>query len=55
MLKEGMAPGSRILAWRIPLTEEPGGLQRDTTERLSTAQDWGGAQKATFLRCARRL
>ena len=27
MLKEGMAPRSRILAWRIALTEEPGGLQ----------------------------
>ena len=26
-LKEGMATHSRILAWRIPITEEPGGLQ----------------------------
>ena len=25
-LKEGMATHSRILAWRIPRTEEPGGL-----------------------------
>ena len=25
-LEEGMATGSRILAWRIPCTEEPGGL-----------------------------
>ena len=24
---EGMAPHSSILAWRIPWTEEPGGLQ----------------------------
>ena len=37
-----MATHSSILAWRIPLTEEPGrlwpvGLQElDTTERLST-------------------
>ena len=34
-----------ILAWRIPWTEEPGGLQSielqesDTTEQLSTAQN----------------
>ena len=26
-LEKGMAPHSRILAWRIPWTEEPGGLQ----------------------------
>ena len=37
-----MAPHSSILAWRIPWTEELGGLQSigsqrvDTTERLST-------------------
>ena len=37
-LEEGMAPHSSILAWKIPLTEEPGGLQcmgcieLDTTE-----------------------
>ena len=39
-LEEGMATHSSILAWRIPWTEEPGGLQSmgspgsDTTERL---------------------
>ena len=26
-LKEGMTTHSRILAWRMPWTEEPGGLQ----------------------------
>ena len=36
-LEEGIATHSSILAWRIPWTEEPGGLQslgsqRDTTE-----------------------
>ena len=32
-LKEGMATHCNILAWRIPWTEEPGGLQvHDTTE-----------------------
>ena len=40
-LEEGMATRSSILAWRIPGTEEPGGLQstrlqRDTTEVTST-------------------
>ena len=40
-LKKGMAIHPSILAWRIPWTEEPGGLQSmghtelDTTERLT--------------------
>ena len=39
-LEEAMATHSSILAWRIPWTKEPDGLQRgykelDTTERLS--------------------
>ena len=40
-LEEGMATHSSILAWRIPWTEEPGGLQSkgvtesDMTERLT--------------------
>ena len=39
-----MATHSSILAWRIPWTEEPGGLQSmrsqesDTTERLSALE-----------------
>ena len=40
-LEEGMATHSSILAWRIPWTEEPGGLQSTgahTTERLSAEQ-----------------
>ena len=43
-LEEEMATYSSVLAWRTPLTEEPGGLQsmgsqrvRHTTEQLSTA------------------
>ena len=42
-LEEGMATHSSILAWRIPWTEEPGGLhsswshkELDMTELLST-------------------
>ena len=40
-LEKGMAPHSSNLAWRIPWTEEPGGLspwghkELDTTEQLT--------------------
>ena len=43
-LEEGMATHSSILTWRIPWTEEHGGLQfmgcreLDVTERLNTAE-----------------
>ena len=33
-LEEGMATHSRILAWRIPWTEEPGGLQSVGSQRV---------------------
>ena len=33
-LKEGMASHSSILAWRIPWTEEPGGLQSLELKRV---------------------
>ena len=33
-LKEGMAAHSSILAWRIPWTEEPGGLQSMGSHRV---------------------
>ena len=44
-LGKEMGIHSSILAWRIPWTEEPGGLQRgckesDTTELL-TLLEWG--------------
>ena len=32
-LEEGMATHSSILAWRIPWTEEPGGLQSIESQR----------------------
>ena len=35
-LEEGMAVHSSILAWRIPFTEEPGGLQ----SIVSQSQTW---------------
>ena len=33
-LEKGMAPNSSILAWRIPWTEEPGGLQFMGSQRV---------------------
>ena len=33
LLEEGMATHSSILAWRIPQTEEPGGLQSTGLQR----------------------
>ena len=37
-LEKGMAPHSSILAWRIPWTEEPGGLQSMGLQRVG--HDW---------------
>ena len=34
-LEKGMATHSSILAWRIPWTEEPGGLQSMWLQRVS--------------------
>ena len=34
LLEEEMATHSSILAWRIPLTEEPGGLQSMGLQRV---------------------
>ena len=33
-LEEGMATHSSILAWKIPWTEEPGGLQSMESQRV---------------------
>ena len=35
-LEKGMATHSSILAWRIPWTEEPGGLQSMGLQELDT-------------------
>ena len=43
-LEKGMATHSRILAWRIPRTEEPGGLQSTGSQRVR--HDW--ANQHTF-------
>ena len=34
VLEEGMATHSSILAWEIPWTEEPGGLQSMRSQRV---------------------
>ena len=34
-LEKGMATHSSVLAWRIPWTEEPGGLQSSSVQSLS--------------------
>ena len=39
-LEEGMATHSSILAWRIPWTEEPGGLRSLGSQRVG--HDWVG-------------
>ena len=37
-LEEGMATQTSILAWRIPWTEEPGGLQSIGLQELDTTE-----------------
>ena len=34
LLEKKMAPHSNILAWKIPWTEEPGGLQSMGSQRV---------------------
>ena len=38
LLEKGMATHSRILAWRILWTEEPGGLQSMEVQRAGSAE-----------------
>ena len=43
-LEEGMATHSSILAWKIPMTEEPGGLQ--SIESLRVGHSWSDVTAA---------
>ena len=61
-LEKGMATHSCIIAWRIPLTEEPGGLQSMGSHRVG--HDWllsfswvleGPAQKCHFYHNISRI
>ena len=47
-LEEGMATHCSILAWRIPWTEEPGGLQSMGSPRVG--RDWSDLAAAGALR-----
>ena len=48
-LEEGMATHSSILAWRIPWTEEPGGLESQTLLGGSVRHDWSDSPHAQGL------
>ena len=47
-LEEDMATYSSIVAWRIPWTGEPGGIQ--STGWLRVGHDWAHTQQRPFLR-----
>ena len=52
-LEEGMATHSSVLAWRIPWTEEPGGLQSIGLQRVG--HDWSDlAHELRFLQNKKR-
>ena len=45
LLEKEMATHSSILAWKIPLTEEPGGLQSMGIQRIR----YGRAHKVNYI------
>ena len=47
-LEEGMATHSSILAWRIPWTEEPGGLHSMESQRQTLTEATENATKRTY-------
>ena len=49
ILEEGMATPSSILAWRIPWTEEPGGLQSTESQRVRH-NEWLSTRRMCTLR-----
>ena len=58
LLEEDMATHSRILAWRIPWTEEPGGLQSIGSQswtRLKCLSTHAQAQVPSHLEFSRML
>ena len=48
-LEEGMATHSSILAWRVPWTEEPGGLWSIESHRVGHDQRDLARMRAMFL------
>ena len=49
-LEEGMANHSSILAWRMPMTEEPGGLQSMGLQRVR--HDWATKHSTAYMYAA---
>ena len=49
LLEEGMATHTSILAWRIPGTEEPGGLQPMASQRVGCDCAAGMAWHVTLI------
>ena len=47
-LEEGMATHSSILAWRIPWTEEPGGLQKGSRQKQEEERPINTADLGNF-------
>ena len=54
LLEEGMATHSSILAWRIPWTEEPGGLQSIGSQRVRDNWSNWGCMHTHYKICASR-
>ena len=50
-LEEGMTTHSSILAWRIPWTEEPGGLQSIGSQRVRHTEVTGHAHTLKLYNC----
>ena len=48
-LEKGMATHSSILAWRIPWTEEPGGLQSMGHERVGLNHNNRNEDKSLYV------
>ena len=48
-LEEGMATHSSVLAWRIPWTEEPDGLQSIVSKRVGYDRSDGAGMHARTL------
>ena len=50
-LEKRMATHSSILAWRIPWTEEPGGLQSMRSQRVSMTEKLARTRYTWVLKC----
>ena len=53
-LEEGMATHSNVLAWRIPWTEEPGGLQSMGSQRVRHTEATDHTQNTRALPTSKR-